>query len=97
VQIYVSDLASTHRMPIRQLKGFARVSLKPGQKKTVRFTLRPIDMALVNEAGKRVVEPGEFRLSVGGGQPGARGTEDGVNVLMAGFEVTGVVREVEAY
>ena len=38
---------------------------------TVRFTLGPAELALVNDAGQRVVEAGEYRVSVGGGQPTA--------------------------
>ncbi len=87
VQLYLSDLASVFPLPLRQLKGFKRIALRPGQKKTVRFTLTPEDMSIFNNEGKRILEPGAFRVSVGGGQPDARGTKEGVNVLTAQFEV----------
>ncbi len=94
VQLYVRDTEASVPVPLRSLKGFSRIRLAPGRKKTVRFTVGPQEMAIVNEEGKRIVEPGLFELSVGGGQPGARGTEAGRNVLTAGFEVTGKTVEV---
>lgn len=69
VQLYLSYPPTSPRNPIRQLRGFTRVHLAPGEAKTVRFTLAPQDLALVNDAGQRVVETGEYRVSVGGGQP----------------------------
>jgi beta-glucosidase len=69
VQLYLSDLAASMPVPIRQLAGFARIHLAPGETQTVEFTITPPQLALVDDAGRRVVEPGEFRLSVGGRQP----------------------------
>ncbi len=69
VQLYLSYPATSPRNPIRQLRGFRRISLAPGETKTVRFTLTPQDLALVNDAGQRVVEPGEYRVNIGGRQP----------------------------
>ena len=71
VQLYLSYPPTSPRNPIRQLRGFARVHLAPGETQTVRFTLGPAELALVNDAGQRVVEAGEYRVSVGGGQPTA--------------------------
>jgi beta-glucosidase len=51
---------------MRQLKGFERLALKPGETKTVRFTLTPAHLEFWNAQGKRVVEPGEFQVFVGG-------------------------------
>jgi len=90
VQLYLRDVETSAPAPIRSLKGFHRVRrLGPGRKKMVRFTVEPPDMALVSEDGRRMVEPGLFELSVGGGQAGARGAEEGRNVLTATFEVAG--------
>lgn len=69
VQLYVSDLAASVPVPIRQLQGFARVHLCPGERKTVQFTLTPRQFSLVNEEGQRVIEPGAFQIAVGGRQP----------------------------
>ena len=64
-------------VPIRSLQGFERIYLDPGEKKSVCFRLTPRQVALINEFGQRVVEPGLFEISVGGGQPGVTipGTE----------------------
>lgn len=65
VQLYVrDDLASVTR-PLLELKRFERVTLKPGERRTVRFELTPDDLALWNSEMKRVVEPGTFTLSAG--------------------------------
>ncbi len=85
VQLYLSYPPTSPRNPLRQLRGFRRISLAPGETKTVRFTLAPQDLALVNDAGQRVVEIGEYRVSVGGRQPiGAEG--DG-GVVSSAFRV----------
>ncbi|MHA6720087.1 glycoside hydrolase family 3 N-terminal domain-containing protein [Sphingomonas sp. RS6] len=65
VQLYVhDDLASVTR-PVQELKRFQRVTLRPGEKKTVRFELTPDDLALWNIEMKHVVEPGTFTISSG--------------------------------
>jgi beta-glucosidase len=58
--------------PIRALKGFQRVHLKKGEKKTVQFTLNDRDLSVVDEAGKRRIVPGQVDAWIGGGQPIAR-------------------------
>ncbi len=65
VQLYVrDDLASVTR-PVKELKAFERVTLAPGEKKTVTFELTPRDLSLWNVDMKRVVEPGTFTISAG--------------------------------
>jgi len=55
--------------PLRELRGFNRVALAPGQTRRVSFQLGARDLSLVNEAGKRNVEPGKYQVFVGGSQP----------------------------
>ena len=57
-------------MPIRALRGFKRVHLANGATEHVHFKLTPRDLSSVTEAGARVVSPGTYHISVGGGQPG---------------------------
>ena len=71
VQLYVSDRKASAPTPIRHLEGFTRIHLAPGESKTVRFTLAPRQFSVIDDAGRRVVEPGDFEVSVGGGQPAA--------------------------
>src|SRR6185369_13452446 len=72
VQLYLTDVAASVPVPIRSLIGFARISLKPAEKQTVTFTITPRQMSLIDDAGKRIIEPGEFLVSAGGGQPGPK-------------------------
>jgi len=65
VQLYVRDDVSSVTRPIKELRGFERVTLAPGEKKTVKFTLGPQELSLINRDMKRVVEPGKFTVMVG--------------------------------
>jgi beta-glucosidase len=83
VQLYLSDVEASVRVPIHQLRGFTRIHLKAGEMQTVNFELQPADFALVDVRGRRVVEPGQFRLFVGGGQPHV------ANGLRRNIDITG--------
>jgi beta-glucosidase len=74
VQVYVSAVKPSTRAPIAALKAFQRVALAPGAARTLEFAITPEMLAIVNEAGKSVVEKGTFRLTVGGASPGTRAT-----------------------
>ena len=76
VQLYLSDEKATTSRPIRQLEGFERISLKPGESEDVEFTLEPRQFSIINNNNKRVIEPGYFTVSVGGKQPGFKGYLD---------------------
>lgn len=65
VQLYVQDKIGSVTRPVKELKGFQRVSLKQGEKKTVSFSLPIEELAFWNIDMQRVVEPGEFNLWVG--------------------------------
>ena len=96
VQLYLSDLAASAPVPIRSLVGVKRVSLKPGEKQNVAFTLSPNQMSLINNDGKGVIEPGQFLVSVGGKQPGFTGGADAktTEAISARFVVTGKVTAI---
>jgi beta-glucosidase len=65
VQLYIRDRVSSVTRPVKELRGFERVSLAPGEKRTVRFTLGPEALRLTDENMLRVVEPGVFDVLVG--------------------------------
>ncbi|HXQ74113.1 MAG TPA: fibronectin type III-like domain-contianing protein, partial [Pyrinomonadaceae bacterium] len=88
VQLYLTDSQASAPVPIRALVGFDRISLRPGEKRTVTFTITPRQMSLIDDNGKRVIEPGEFSVSIGGGQQGHTSTLGGQ------FAVSGKVLEV---
>jgi len=69
VQLYVTP-PGFDGAPRTALRGFARVSLKPGEGKEVAFTLSPRDLSFVTRDGVRALIPGDYQLSIGGGQPG---------------------------
>ncbi|MFO7958286.1 MAG: glycoside hydrolase family 3 C-terminal domain-containing protein [Candidatus Brocadiia bacterium] len=69
VQLYVTDVEASVPVPRLHLEGFRRIQLDAGEKQTVTFELRPEQLAACDDDGQPFVEPGEFRISVGGGQP----------------------------
>lgn len=69
VQLYLKSDGNTVEGPLRSLKGFQRVSLKKGEKKTLTFLLKPDDFSVITDEGKTIIEPGQYEISLGGGQP----------------------------
>ena len=65
VQLYVRDEVSSVTRPIKELKGFERISIKPGETRTVTFNIGPEELRFYNREMKRVVEPGSFKVMVG--------------------------------
>ena len=66
VQLYIRDEISSVTRPIKELRGFRRISLDPGQTKTVEFSLGFDALSFLNRDMHRVVEPGDFKIMVGG-------------------------------
>jgi beta-glucosidase len=96
VQLYVTDAEASAPAPTRALKGVRRIHLKAGERRRVSFTLTPRDLTLVDERGRRLLEPGEFRVSIGGKQPGFNGPADAATtgVVSGSFIVTGQTIEI---
>jgi len=65
VQMYIRDKVSSVTRPVKELKGFGRLTLEPGQTATVTFDITPEHLAFYNIDMKFVVEPGEFEIMVG--------------------------------
>ncbi len=65
VQLYVHDVVASVARPVKQLRGFSRIRLKPGETKRLDFQLGPDDLALYDRDMKRVVEPGKFDIMIG--------------------------------
>ena len=65
VQLYVHDLYASVARPVKELKGFQRITLKPGQSRTVSFRITAADLSFTNAELQRVVEPGEWEIMVG--------------------------------
>jgi beta-glucosidase len=81
VQVYLM-FPSVPGAPLRALRGFQRVNVRPGQTQRVRLTLTPRDLSLVNAEGTRLVTAGNYKLFIGGGQPGtgASGVEASLSI-----------------
>ncbi|HEX8847177.1 MAG TPA: glycoside hydrolase family 3 N-terminal domain-containing protein [Pyrinomonadaceae bacterium] len=80
VQLYVRDVAASRTRPVRELRGFERITLGPGEKRRVEFTLAREQLGFYNREMRFVVEPGEFKVMVGNSSADAR-------ELSASFEV----------
>jgi len=90
VQLYLTDVEASCAVPHHSLRGFTRLSLAPGESRAVAFELQARDLAIVDDHGHRVLEPGRFRVFVGGSQPDGRSRAlTGQAPLCAEFEVTG--------
>lgn len=91
VELYLTDEKASTPRPVRQLEGFKRISLDPGESKEVEFTLKPRQLSIINKKNKRVLEPGYFTISVGGKQPGFEGYLDPqcTQVLTGRVRITG--------
>ena len=66
VQLYTRDLVGSLTRPVKELKGFQKISLKPGESKEVTFTLTAEDLKFYNAELQYVAEPGDFKLFIGG-------------------------------
>lgn len=65
VQLYIQDPAATYARPVRELKGFEKVELGPGEAQTVTFRLTPKELGYYHPDGTFVTEPGSFNVQVG--------------------------------
>jgi beta-glucosidase len=65
-QLYIRDEVSSVTRPVKELRGFRRLSLAPGETKTIEFLLGPDELSFLNRDMHRVVEPGTFKVMVGG-------------------------------
>jgi beta-glucosidase len=65
IQLYIRDLVSSVTRPVKELKGFKKIWLKPGETKTVALEIQPDSLAFYNLKMEYVVEPGDFEIMVG--------------------------------
>jgi beta-glucosidase len=77
-QLYIRDIAGSRTRPVKELKGFERITLKPGERRRVEFNLMPEHLGFYNRDMKFVVEPGAFKVWVGA---------DSASGLESNFEV----------
>lgn len=65
VQLYIQDVLSTVTTYEKNLRGFERVHLKPGETRSLSFVIKPEHLQLINEQYQHVVEPGDFKVMMG--------------------------------
>lgn len=96
VQLYLTNRDASVRVPIRSLAGVERLHLKAGERRVIKFTIEPRQLALITNDGRTMVEPGDFTITIGGKQPGFTGTADaGTTSFIEGrFSVTGPATEL---
>ncbi len=87
VQLYIHDVISSVVVPVKELRGFERVTLQPGEAKTVSFMLTPEQLALLDRHLEWVVEPGAFEIMLGHSSKDIR--------LKGTFEVTSPVAQAK--
>ncbi len=85
IQLYITDLESSAPVPVRQLAAINRVTLKASESRVVTLNIAPEKMSLITDDERRMIESGEFQISVGGGQP----VEQTPSYVEAKFEVRG--------
>ena len=83
-QVYLS-FPNVVGAPLRALRGFKRVHLKPGEAQKLRFELKERDLSMVSEAGDPMIAEGQYSISIGGGQP-----DTGAPTVSGKFQVKGV-------
>ena len=91
VEMYVTDVNASVPVPIRSLAGVKRLTLGRGQSQKLSFTIEPRQLSVIDDKGNRVIEPGEFLVSVGGKQPGFTGRADAktTGTVSERFGITG--------
>jgi beta-glucosidase len=96
VQLYLKDVEASVLVPKWKLEGCNVVHLNPGESKKVDFTIKPRQMALINEEGRCILEPGLFMVYIGGSQPDEKSRKlMKSSILGRQFEVTGNPTELE--
>ncbi|WMI69148.1 beta-glucosidase BglX [Mangrovimonas sp. YM274] len=78
-QLYIHDLFASVTRPIKELKGFEMISLEPGTSQTVTFTLTEKELGFYDNQGKYIVEPGDFKVFVGGSSASGLESEFTIN------------------
>ena len=74
VQLYIPDVAASTVRPVRELKGFTRITLTPGETQTVSFRISEAELAFHRADGSYGTEPGAFRVWIGGSSATENGT-----------------------
>ncbi|KAA6334136.1 Periplasmic beta-glucosidase [termite gut metagenome] len=100
VQLYITDMYASVKTRVMELKNFERIHLLPNESKVVAFTLIPYEISLLDENMDRVIEPGEYKIMVGGKSPSyipKDRIKDSVGFLTSSDGVNGKIDYTTAY
>jgi len=78
VQLYIRDEVASVTRPVKELKGFKKIHLKPGETKTIEFVITSDMLSFFNQTMEKIIEPGKFKVFIGGSSE---------NLLEADFEL----------
>ena len=96
IQLYIKDIDASVVVPHHSLRRIKRITLDPNESKTIKFTIKPRDLALINDDGDCILEPGKFIIYIGGCQPDSLSKMlSGNEVLECKIEVVGSPTKVE--
>ena len=97
IELYLTEEKASVLRPIRQLIGFERVNLRPGESKIIPFTISPRQFSMVNDKTQRIIQPGNFMITAGGKQPGFKGRMDAETtaVISTKIKLTGKVAKLD--
>lgn len=93
VQLYVSPVEAGSHNPMISLAGFDRIMLKVGEKKTLKFKIAKEQLMTVSDDLKKVIQPGEITIAIGGAQPSEDRIKDG-NAVQKKITITGEMVEL---
>ena len=88
IQLYIENPNADEYNPHKTLVAFERVSFVPKEKKTVKFKIKKEQLSIVNNKGEKIIQPGEYQISVGGTQPSIERVKNGF-VLSKKLEISG--------
>jgi beta-glucosidase len=92
VQLYLQDIEASVPVPLYALKGIRRVQLEPGSSCLVEFELEPEQLVCYDDQGRSMIEPGDFRVWVGGHSPASSGAMAELSPMLTGvFTVIGAL------
>ncbi len=89
VQVYSSKISPSFPAPVRQLVGFKRISIKPGETALATFSIPGSQLSVIDDKGNKTIESGTYVLSVGGRQPELTETHDNhkEDIIFATFDI----------
>jgi beta-glucosidase len=94
VELYIKNLNKATPTPLLSLKGFQRLSLKKGEKRTITMTIKPGDFSVINNDSEAIVKSGSYEVFIGGGQPAKTSQAQKTNVMSKKITLKGATYHI---